>query len=75
MDLFELNNVKVGTPKEKPEDWLSNGKIPDEFMKEYHPSRNRVVIQYTDGQLEKVKAMLGLGEIKELCYNFEDLHK
>lgn len=56
-----------------PEEGLSKENIPEHFLKEYHPSRNRVVIQYTDEQLEAVKKLLGLSEIKEIAYNFEDL--
>lgn len=56
-----------------PEEGLSKENIPEYFLKEYHPSRNRVVIQYTDEQLEAVKKLLGLSEIKEIAYNFEDL--
>lgn len=56
-----------------PEEGLSKENIPEHFLKEYHPSRNRVVIQFTDEQIEGVKKLLGLSEIKEIAYNFEDL--
>lgn len=60
--------------KEIPREGLSKESIPEEFLKEYHPSRNRIVIQFTDEQTEAVKRLLGLAEIKELAYNFEDLN-
>lgn len=57
-----------------PEEGLSKDNISDNYLKEYHPSRNRVVIQFTDEQIEAVKKFLGLSEIKEIVYNFEDLN-
>lgn len=57
-----------------PEEGLSKDNIPDHYLKEYHPSRNRVVIQYTEEQTEAVEKLLGLPEIKEIAYNFEDLN-
>ena len=60
--------------KMTPEPGLSKEQIPDSYLKEYHPSRNRIVIQFTDEQTEAVKKFLGLAEIKEIAYNFEDLN-
>lgn len=57
-----------------PEEGLSKDSIPDYYLKEYHPSRNRLVIQFTDEQTEAVKKFLGLSDIKEIVYNFEDLN-
>lgn len=59
--------------KATPESWLPKAPFPEEFAKAYHPTRNRVVIQYTDEQEEAFKKFLGLKEIKKVVYNFEDL--
>ena len=56
-----------------PEAGLSKAPFPEEYAKSYHPTRNRIVIQYTDEQEDALKQLLGLQEIKEVAYNFEDL--
>lgn len=61
--------------KAVPQEGLDNSPIPVDYLKEYHPSRNRIVIQFTDEQQEAVLKMLGLKEIKNIAYNFEDLGK
>ena len=61
--------------KAVPEPGLSKASFPEEYAKAYHPTRNRIVIQYTDEQEETLKQFLGLQEIKEIAYNFEDLRK
>ena len=62
-------------PKTVPQEGLDNSPIPTDYLKEYRPTRTRVVIQFTDEQQEAVLKMLGLKEIKSIVYNFEDLGK
>lgn len=73
-DGYQHNSLFPEEPT-TPREGLSKEEIPEIFTKNYKPSLNRVVIQFTDEQEEAVKKMLGLPEIKNVVYKFEELGK
>ena len=60
-------------PKATPQDGLDASPMPEDLKAEYHPTTNRVVIEFTDAQAGELSRRLGLSTIEKTVYRMEDL--
>lgn len=60
-------------PKTVPNDGLENPPFPQDFREAYHPTTNRIVIEYTDAQKPELMRRLGVAELDRVCYTMEEI--